>query len=262
MPPRAGPASHLHFSSLLLTESRTAAHSLLRKSCMCFPHSACWVCSHQPVPMTSTSPMLPLFPHFQITPSIAYFTRENALGFGSIFRSNSVLRSRPGTYNQSQTPAVIKTEATASVPSQDTKLKLVQDLRSQTTLYCPVVNKYTCKVYGQHLINIGIQLLCITRYKITGTGKKIQNIQVTTRRMTGLTAGKPPEGKKFSDYQLTFLTKNTPRRIVFISCSASGFQTIPQNAPLSTSKTNLQALLYGQLTLLQIPKPNQVISTQ
>lgn len=172
MPPRAGPASHLHFSSLLLTESRTAAHSLLRKSCMCFPHSACWVCSHQPVPMTSTSPMLPLFPHFQIIQSIAYFTRENALGFGSIFRSNSVLRSRPGTYNQSQTPAVIKTEATASVPSQDTKLKLVQDLRSQTTLYCPVVNKYTCKVYGQHLINIGIQLLCITRYKITGTGKK------------------------------------------------------------------------------------------
>lgn len=142
---------------------------------MCFPHSTCWACSHRPVPMNSTT-MLPLFPlcyhYFQITPSIAYFTRDGALGFGSIFRSNSVLRSRPGWCNLRQTPAVIKTEAAASVPSQDAELKLARDLCSQTTLYCPVVNKYMCKVYGQHLINIWIQLLCITGYKNHRNRKK------------------------------------------------------------------------------------------
>lgn len=78
--------------------------------------------------------------------------------------------------------------------------------------------------------------------------KKYQNIQVTRRKMTVQAAGKPPEGK-FSDYQLTFLMKNTPTRSVLISCSASRFQTIPQNAPLSTSKTKLRGVLYGQLTL-------------
>lgn len=202
---------------------------------MCFSHSTCWACSHRPVPMNSTT-MLPLFPlcyhYFQITPSIAYFTRDGALGFGSIFRSNSVLRSRPGWCNLRRTPAVIKTEAAASVPSQDAELKLARDLCSQTTLYCPVVNKYMCKVYGQHLINIWIQLLCITGYKNHRNGKKkIRNIQVTTRKRTVQTAGKPPEEKLFSGYQLTFLTKHkhthTPTRTVLISCSASRFQTIP-----------------------------------
>lgn len=82
----AAPASHLHSSSLPLTEARTAAHSLLRRSCMCFPHSPCWVCSHRPVPMTSTNPMFITISTFPDHSKYRLFHKRQCFGIWQHFQ--------------------------------------------------------------------------------------------------------------------------------------------------------------------------------